>query len=351
MCNFNLNYHLGNVRIVLQAGGSGGTFKQSNDYYPFGIAYTKNAADSEEESFARENKYKYNGKEEQPMPGKWLDYGARFYDAQLGRFHTIDPFADLYSSQSSYVYAANNPIRYIDFMGLSAVGADGLTNDQWLEASRPGADPALKKKYIAQNRNQEHQQRQMQSVINSWSSQNKSKVKSGYFVTDSKGKVYNHVVDGSEDAAGEGDGGFGNTVQIIALTANALDIAISTAEQTIQTTKAGANLLYFLFGNSVLVKVLNNTIKYSPYVGLFTSGVTGYYLSTEINPATSRPYQSWGETGTDIGINIATMYIATKYGGWYGAGTAAFYIGVKTNVQYQMNNGINPGMIFIMNKE
>jgi hypothetical protein len=59
---YHLKDHLGNVRIVLQAGGSSGNLKQTNDYYPFGMAFTKNAADSEEESFARENKYKYNGK-------------------------------------------------------------------------------------------------------------------------------------------------------------------------------------------------------------------------------------------------------------------------------------------------
>jgi hypothetical protein len=47
-----LSTKLGNVRIVLQAGGSSGILKQTNDYYPFGMAFTKNAADSEEESFA-----------------------------------------------------------------------------------------------------------------------------------------------------------------------------------------------------------------------------------------------------------------------------------------------------------
>lgn len=75
------------------------------------------------------------------------------------------------------------------------------------------------------------------------------------------------------------------------------------------------------------------------------------YLSTENNPVTGNPYQSWAETETDAGVNISTIIIGTKCGGWYGAGAASFYIWVKTNVQYQMRNGLNPGMIFLMNKE
>jgi hypothetical protein len=38
-------------------------------------------------------------------------------------------------------------------------------------------------------------------------------------------------------------------------------------------------------------------------------------------------------------------------GGWYEAGAALFYIGIKNTVQHQIDNGLNPGMIFIMNKE
>jgi RHS repeat-associated protein len=72
-----------------------------------------------------ENKYKYNGKELQSAEfsdGRGLeeyDYGARYYNAQIGRFMTLDRFAEKYFDLSPYQYAANNPISNIDVNGDS----------------------------------------------------------------------------------------------------------------------------------------------------------------------------------------------------------------------------------------
>ncbi|GET22019.1 DUF6443 domain-containing protein [Prolixibacter denitrificans] len=106
-----LKDHLGNTRLTFHYSGTTAVVDQEVEYYPFGSLFTENNLDK--------NKYLYNGKELNDEFFENYDYGARFYDAELGRFHTIDPKAIDYCFQSPYLYAYNNSLRFIDFMGMS----------------------------------------------------------------------------------------------------------------------------------------------------------------------------------------------------------------------------------------
>jgi RHS repeat-associated protein len=83
---------------------------QMDDYYPFGLTFNSY---SRENSIA--NMYQYNGKEKQDeLDLGWLDYGARMYMAEIGRWGLIDKKADLAPDLSPYRYGFNNPVRFLD---------------------------------------------------------------------------------------------------------------------------------------------------------------------------------------------------------------------------------------------
>jgi len=104
-----LKDHQGNNRVVINQSGA---VQQVNHYYAFGGLFGEGVQTSNQP-------YKYNGKEMDRFQNLDLfDYGARHYDAALGRWFTVYPLAEKYYSISPYVYVANNPVRFIDPDGM-----------------------------------------------------------------------------------------------------------------------------------------------------------------------------------------------------------------------------------------
>jgi RHS repeat-associated protein len=105
--HYYLKDHQGNNRVVVDEEG---TVEEVNHYYPFGGVFS---------STGDAQPYKYNGKELDRKGGlDWYDYGARMYDAVLGRWHAVDPMSEKYYGVSPYLYCANNPILLVDPNGM-----------------------------------------------------------------------------------------------------------------------------------------------------------------------------------------------------------------------------------------
>ncbi len=108
--HYYLKDHQGNNRVVINQNGN---VEETNHYYPFGGVFA---------SSQNVQPYKYNGKELDTKKGLNLyDYGARQYDAAIGRFTAMDPLAEKYYAVSPYAYCKNTPILFIDPTGKEGI--------------------------------------------------------------------------------------------------------------------------------------------------------------------------------------------------------------------------------------
>jgi RHS repeat-associated protein len=91
--------------------------------YPFGLQHKgyNNVVSSNGNSTAQN--FGYNGKElSEELGVQWHDFGARNYDASLGRWMNLDPLAEKMRRYSPYNFAFDNPIYFIDPDGMMPQG-------------------------------------------------------------------------------------------------------------------------------------------------------------------------------------------------------------------------------------
>ncbi|MDX1908902.1 MAG: RHS repeat-associated core domain-containing protein [Bacteroidia bacterium] len=98
---------------------------QENHYYPFGLSTNGAWMNS---ATSLDNLYQYNGKE---LNADWglnmIDYGARMYMADLGRWGGVDPMPVSYVS--TYAYVHNAPLALLDPTGMYAEGSSHSYTD------------------------------------------------------------------------------------------------------------------------------------------------------------------------------------------------------------------------------
>lgn len=152
-----LKDHLGNVRIAYSIKNGSVAVKQSNSYYPFGMNIKElSLNETFESSKPYINEYKYNGKMFQDEIGlNWYDYGARFYDPVIARWHSPDPLAEKFFCITPFAYCANNPIRYFDPTGME------FSEDAWKWVNKMMDD--IKKRMADNNKTIEEKKAQLKS--------------------------------------------------------------------------------------------------------------------------------------------------------------------------------------------
>lgn len=134
-----LKDHLGNTRVMFNEAGE---VLQDQSYYPFGMSMGEELTYQNTDDSPK-NKYLYNGKELQTdFDLGWYDYGARFYDPAIGRWHVVDPLAEEFPSWTPYHYVHNNPIVLIDPTGMAATKYEDENKNLLLETN-DGSDAVV----------------------------------------------------------------------------------------------------------------------------------------------------------------------------------------------------------------
>ncbi len=304
--------HLGSVRTIVD---DSGTVQERNDYYPFGGKHEN--ANYPQFSV---NKQKFNGKELQTTGGTgFLDYGARMYDDVIGRWGVVDPLAEKMRKLTSYNVCLNNPMRMIDPDGKYSYDWESGTyqNDQGVTVlfdevvENNFVEPEKKKSNNNESEEETNKNRRFEdysSLITTLSA-NITATIAGFKYTSSPFRTgYWYGKNG--------------------------------VKYSLALTKQGTQGWWIYKKSADLAK---NSVKEIRFLGN-TLGV----MSTLI--AVGQFYYNPNLTnGVELGVSIVSMAF-WEVGAIYLSGQLFLKASIN-NTKYLMNNQINPGMQFIINKE
>jgi len=108
--HYYLKDHLGSIRATI----FDNKLMSAQDYDAWGYIYHERSYESSE------SKFKFTGKERDEE--SFYDYfGARYYDARIGRWGTIDPMMEKHYDFSPYNYVLDNPLILIDPDGKDVI--------------------------------------------------------------------------------------------------------------------------------------------------------------------------------------------------------------------------------------
>ena len=111
--------YLGSVRAIVNTQGQR---LEAIDYMPYGSRW------KDPMRLVTDNRFLFNGKEWQPTGDlDVLDYGARQYDPELGRWFNPDPAMQFLNP---YTFCANDPVNLVDLNGCEATPHGFILTDQ-----------------------------------------------------------------------------------------------------------------------------------------------------------------------------------------------------------------------------
>lgn len=129
----------------LQVKHSRGPLAEEKHYYAFGLDMP--GISSAALDFAKTTRHTFNGNEQQRKEfsdGSGLeaiDFNARTYDPQLGRFWQVDPMTETMRRWSPYAFGFDNPVGFSDPYGLTPGDSTPAYVPPMFQGEVPASDP------------------------------------------------------------------------------------------------------------------------------------------------------------------------------------------------------------------